>query len=161
MKLNKSISTLMLLCYTTTLFTSCSTIMNGTRQSVGIASNPTNACVYVDRVYAGNTPMIAEMTRKDNHVVRIELDGYQPYEATFSRQMSGWVFGNIVFGGIIGLAVDAISGGIYTLTPDQVQAELRSNHMAYSKKSKNSCIVVVLEPNPSWTKVGNLVAKNQ
>lgn len=144
---------------TLTSLTSCATVMHGTRQAVGIASNPSNASVWIDRNYAGNTPVIVEMSRKDNHIVRIELDGYQPYEATFSRQLSGWVFGNIVFGGVIGLAVDAISGGLYMLTPDQIQAELRSNQMAYSKKSDDSYIAIVLEPNPSWKKIGNLAAE--
>lgn len=138
--------------------TSCATIIHGTRQSIGIASNPTNASVWVDKNYAGTTPMIVEMSRKDNHIVMIELDGFQPYEVIFSRQISGWALGNVVFGGVIGLAVDAISGGLYMLTPDQVQAELRANQMAYSKKSKDSYITIVLKPDPSWKKIGNLVA---
>jgi hypothetical protein len=58
------------------------------------------------------------------------------------------------------LAVDAITGGLYMLTPDQVQAELRSNQMAYSKKTNDSYIVVVLEPDPSWKKIGNMVSVN-
>ncbi len=140
--------------------TSCATIMHGTRQSVGIASNPTDASVWVDRNFVGSTPIIVDMSRKDNHIVRLELEGYQPYEINFSRQLSGWVFGNIIFGGFIGLAVDAVSGGIYMLTPDQVQAELRGNSMAHSKNYKDSFITIVLEPNPSWKKIGNLVAAN-
>lgn len=161
MKMVKKVPTLLLGFSTlASLLTSCATIMHGTRQSVGIASNPSNAVIWVDRNYVGNTPMIVEMSRKDNHVVRIELVGYQPYEATFSRQLSGWAFGNIVFGGFIGLAVDAVSGGLYMLTPDQIQSEMRANCMTYSKKSKDSCIVVVLEPDPSWKKIGNLMAAN-
>ncbi len=115
---------------------------------------------WVDNVYAGNTPLIVEMSRKDDHIVTIELEGYQPYEATFTRKVSYWVFGNIVFGGVIGLAVDAISGGIYMLTPDQIQAEMRSNQMLYSKQTNDSFITIVLQPNPEWQKVGNLVAAN-
>lgn len=137
-------------------FTSCATIMHGTRQSVGIASNPSNASVWVDRVYTGNTPIIVEMSRKDNHIVRIELEGYQPYEAVFSRQVSGWVFGNIVFGGLIGLAVDAISGGLYKLTPEQVQAEMRSQNLVCNNPSTDSYIAVVMKPNPAWEKIGQL-----
>lgn len=147
---------LTLLCLT--FLTSCATIMHGTRQSVGISSNPGNASVWVDKAFVGNTPLIVDMSRKDNHFVKIELEGYQPYEITFSRQMSGWVFGNIVFGGVIGLAVDAISGGIYMLTPDQVQSELRSCQITYAKESKDSFIAIVLTPNPSWKKIGNLIA---
>ncbi len=143
-----------------TSLTSCATIMHGTRQSIGIASNPSNASVWVDRAYMGDTPIIVSMSRKDNHFVRIELDGYLPYEATFSRQMSGWVLGNFVFGGVIGLAVDAITGGIYRLTPDQVQAEMCTNNMMTSKQSGSSYIAVVLQPDPSWVKIGNMVVAN-
>lgn len=142
-----------------TLLTSCSTIMNGPRQSIGIASNPTNASVWLDRAFMGNTPIIIDMSRKDNHIVRIELEGYLPYEATFSKKLNMWVFGNIIFGGVIGLAVDAVTGAIYTLTPDQVQAELRDNQVVHSKKSNDSYIAIVLQPDPSWQKVGNLIAK--
>lgn len=149
---------LLLLISTLTSLTSCATIMHGTYQSIGIASNPSNAAVWVDYNYVGNTPIIASMSRRDNHVIRIELANYQPYEAVFSRQLSGWVFGNIVFGGFIGLAVDAISGGLYRLTPDQVRAEMRSNNYPYAQNSKESQVLIVLKPNPEWEKVGDLVA---
>lgn len=142
------------------MLTGCATIMHGTRQNIGISSNPTCANVWVDGNFVGNTPCIVNMTRKDNHYIHIELEGYQPFEAVFSRQLSGWVFGNVVFGGIIGLAVDAISGGLYSLTPDQVHAEMRSGNIVMSKQSDDSYIAIVLKPDPSWTKVGNLVAAN-
>lgn len=140
--------------------TGCATIMHGTRQSVGISSNPSNANVWVDRTYVGTSPLIVDMTRKDNHIVTIHIEGYQPYEAVFTRQLSGWALGNIIFGGVIGLAVDAISGGLYRLTPEQIQLEMQTNQMVYTKNSGESQIFVVLEPNPSWEKIGNLVALN-
>lgn len=150
---NKIITTLML----TTTLTSCATIMHGTRQTVGISSNPSDAWIWVDRNYVGNTPLILELSRKDNHTVRIELPGYMPYEIQFTKEVSGWVFGNIVIGGFIGLAVDAISGGIYRLTPEQVHAELRAQYGVDSKNSNESFISVVLEPQAGWEKIGNLV----
>ena len=54
------------------------------------------------------------------------------------------MLGNIVFGGFIGLAVDAISGGIYQLTPDQVLAEMRSQNIGYTANSKD--ILILLKP---------------
>lgn len=138
------------------LLTSCATVIHGTRQTIGISSNPSNAHVWVDQMYVGNTPLLVEMSRKDNHYVRIELDGYLPYEATFTRQVSGWIFGNVIFGGVIGLAIDAISGGIYALTPEQIHAEMRNNNIAYSKSSNDSYIAVVLTPDPAWQKIGTL-----
>lgn len=136
--------------------TGCATIMHGTTQRVGISSNPSNASVYVDNMPVGNTPVVVHMTRGDNHLVRIELEGYVPYEAAFTKTLSGWVFGNIVFGGLIGLAVDAVSGGIYRLTPENIQAEMRRGNIAYTKKSDNSVIMIVLKPDPKWEKIGNL-----
>jgi hypothetical protein len=158
MKLIKTFSVLFLGFFSTALINGCATIMHGTKQSIGISSNPSDASVWIDKVFTGKTPIITEMSRNNDHIVRIELDGYQPYEATFSKKVSGWVFGNIAFGGLIGLAVDAITGGIYTLTPEQVQAEMRTNRMAYSNRSNDSCIFVVLQPDPSWKRVDNLVA---
>src|SRR6266566_2573403 len=87
---------------------SCASIIHGAHQDVGVSSNPTGAQVSVDGQIKGTTPVVANLTRKDNHIVRSELAGYKPYETTVTRKVRGWVWGNIVFGGLIGLAVDAI-----------------------------------------------------
>jgi len=113
--------------------TGCCSIIHGTRQDVGISSAPTGAMVKIDNVSSGNTPVVAKLTRKDNHFVRVELSGYQPFDMTLTRSVSGWVWGNIVFGGLIGLAVDAIDGAFYNLSPEQVSATLAANHASVSK----------------------------
>ncbi|HRD55221.1 MAG TPA: PEGA domain-containing protein [Parachlamydiaceae bacterium] len=136
------------------LLTSCATIMHGSRQTIGISSNPACARIFVDNTYYGNTPMMTKLTRKDNHMVRIELEGYYPYETILTRQLSGWVFGNIVFGGVIGVAVDAITGGIYRLTPEQIEANLLQP--VAQNKNGISYISVVLKPEASWEKIGQL-----
>lgn len=140
--------------------TSCCTVMQGPKQAIGISSNPSNAGIWIDQQYVGTTPVILHLSRSDNHHIRIELEGYCPYEAVFSKKISGWVFGNIIFGGLIGLAVDALTGSIYVLTPEQVQAEMQANHMIYSPKGTHeSYIGVVLKPDASWEKIGQLKAK--
>jgi hypothetical protein len=100
--------------------------------------------------------VIAKLTRKDNHVVRIELPGYQPQDLTLTRSVSGWVWGNIVFGGLIGLAVDAIDGGMYKLTPDQLSATLIATNASVAKTPDGIFLVAVLEPRSDWVKVGQL-----
>ncbi|MGH7553307.1 MAG: PEGA domain-containing protein, partial [Longimicrobiales bacterium] len=102
----------------------CATIMHGTKQSVGISSAPAGANIFIDNAPFGATPMVADLARKDHHTIRLEMEGYQPFAMSVSRGVSGWVVGNILFGGLIGLAVDAISGGMYKLTPEQVSATL-------------------------------------
>lgn len=134
----------------------CCSIIHGTHQDVGISSAPTGAVVKIDNIQSGRTPVIAKISRKDNHFIRIEMDGYQPYEATLTRKVSGWVWGNIVFGGLIGLAVDAIDGALYNLTPEQISATLSANHASVSKTADGLYVFVVLRPDPSWRKVGQL-----
>ena len=139
------------------LFTqACGTIMQGTTQQVGISSNPSNASVTINGQNHGNTPMIIDLKRKDSHMVRIQLDGYQPYETNLTRSTSGWVWGNIVFGGLIGLVVDASAGGMYKLTPEQIDSELRSSQAEALSNDDGLYIAVVLEADPSWEKIGSL-----
>jgi hypothetical protein len=63
---------------------------------------------------------------------------------------------NIVLGSLIGLAIDAISGGLYKLTPEQITAELRAGGYWFLPKKDRHYIFTVLKPNPTWQKIGNL-----
>ncbi|HEX5724969.1 MAG TPA: PEGA domain-containing protein [Longimicrobiaceae bacterium] len=133
---------------------SCATIVNGSRQEVAISSTPTGATVTVDNQQHGVTPVTLDLTRKDHHTVRLDLQGYEPYEVQLTRKTSGWVWGNLVFGGLIGLAVDAIGGGMYKLSPEAVNAELaRSTAM---RRGDGLHVIVVLTPDPAWEKIGQL-----
>jgi hypothetical protein len=136
----------------------CASIIHGTHQDVGITSVPPGAFVTIDNIQYGKTPVIAKLSRKDNHVVRIEMPGYQPYDATLTRSASGWVWGNIAFGGLIGLAVDAISGGMYKLDPEQVSAALTNRNAAVTKVQDGVYLFAVLQPQADWQKIGQLVA---
>lgn len=138
----------------------CGTIMHGTSQDIGLASTPSGAKVMLDNKELGVTPTIAKLSRKDNHVVHFALDGYQPTDLTITRSVSGWVWGNIVFGGLVGLAVDAISGGLYKLSPDQLTATL-GKATASTTNSGGLYVTVVLHPDPTWQKIGTLARLDQ
>ena len=141
--------------------TSCSTIINGTKQNIAIASNPSSAQITIDNINRGVTPMTISLARNKSHAVKIALDGFYPYELVLNRKVNGWIAGNIVFGGLIGLAIDAISGGMYLLSPGQFSAELRANdgNTANVNKNKDGInVFVTLHPNPEWQKVGQLQA---
>jgi len=155
MKLKKTIGYLSLI--PLTLLSGCATIMNGTNQSIGISTNPSGAEVWLDDMLAGHSPIVLEMKRNNNHFIRIQLEGYQPYELAVTREISGWVAGNIVFGGFIGLAVDALTGGIYNLTPEQVRAEMHKGNIAFSKKSGETFVAIVMEADPAWERIDNMI----
>jgi hypothetical protein len=134
----------------------CATIMHGTSQNIGFSSNPTGAKVTVDGASVGVTPMFAKLSRKDEHIVKLELEGYEPAELTLTKGTSGWVWGNIVIGGLIGLAVDAISGGLYDLNPEQLNAELRKQGTSSIEKEGTIYLVTVMHPDEGWKRIGTL-----
>ena len=140
------------------LVAACATIMQGSPQEVSIASTPTGARLFLDGVESGKTPFVASLKRKDKHVIRIELEGYQPFEMALGGGTSGWVWGNIVFGGLPGLAVDAITGGMYKLKPEEVQATLAQSAATVSGDEDVLVVAVVLRPGQDWERIATLTA---
>ncbi len=139
------------------IIASCATIMHGTSQDIGIMSKPTGATVIIDNKVQGSTPLVASLSRKSSHIVRINLEGYESFETTITRSTSGWVWGNIVFGGLIGLAVDAITGGLYKLKPEQIEGLMTEDLTSQlGNGSETIFVTVVLRPEPEWELIGSL-----
>ena len=138
----------------------CATIIHGTKQRIGISSSPTGAKVSVDNDSVGVTPLFVNLKRKDDYIVTIELPGYQKAQLTITSSVSGWVWGNIVFGGLIGLAIDAASGGLYELSPDQLNAELKKENSSAIYRKDGLYFVTVLKPDRNWQYLGKLNRKN-
>jgi len=155
--MKKLVTSIAVLAATAFVLWGCATIMHGTSQKVGISSSPTGAKVWVDNKELGITPLFADLKRGDDHIVKVELAGYQKAELTITKSVSGWVWGNIVFGGLIGLAVDAITGGLYNLSPEQLNAELKKEGSAAIIKKGEIYVLTVLRPEPNWQKIGDLV----
>ena len=138
------------------LLSACASIMHGTSQDIGISSSPTNASVTVDNAMKAQTPFIAKLSRKDTHIIHIAADGYAAADLTLTRSTSGWVWGNVLFGGIIGLAVDAMTGGLYNLTPEQLTATLAKQSASVAPTQNGVYVVLVPVAEKGWTKVGQL-----
>lgn len=137
----------------------CATIMHGSTQDISVNSTPSGASVVCDNKDAGKTPVMLSLKRGDPHTVKVTVPGYLPYELILTKNVSGWVVGNILFGGLIGLAVDAISGGLFYLTPEQVQAQLAQTPQQAPKVSSEDgklYLMVVLKPDPAWKLVAQL-----
>jgi hypothetical protein len=74
----------------------------------------------VDR---GKTPMTADVKRAYVPTIRLELDGYQPYEVVLDQKLNPWVWGNIL-NGAIGMLIDMQTGAAVTLVPSAIHADL-------------------------------------
>jgi hypothetical protein len=99
--------------------------MHGSTQQITVNSFPSGATVLVDGGMRFKTPAVFELSRKDSHKVEISLDGYESEIVDIRRVSDDMVFGNIIAGGLIGLAVDNSSGGSYRLEPEVIKVNLR------------------------------------
>lgn len=139
----------------TLLVSSCATIVSGSKQNVKFSSNPSSATIFIDEVEVGKTPFEIKLARKSEHSVVLKLDGYQTYETKLTKKFNGWYIGNIFFGGLLGLIIDPITGAIYNLSPEQVDAQMNKG-TAFKSNGKDIYVAVALNINPKWEKVGQL-----
>ena len=112
------------------LTTGCASIVCGTRQKVAVRSNPPGAMVYVDDEQKGTTseeaPLTLSLKRSDpTFSLRLELDGYKPWHTQIDREFDWWYAGNCIFGGIIGLVIDAADGAMWKLDTKTISADLQ------------------------------------
>jgi hypothetical protein len=150
------------------MLSSCGSIIHGTTQAIDITSQPTGARILIDGKDSGQTPKTIELRRKGRakgevdttkkfYNVKIEMDGYMPYEIKVKREVDGWFFGNLIFGGLIGMIIDASNGAMYKLTPDQLIAQMGKQTASRTIKNDDGIyIAVTLNPDPSWERVGTL-----
>jgi hypothetical protein len=116
----------------------CASIINGATQKIAISARPESAQVRIidefnREVWSSSSPGTAVLKRGDGYFkgaayrVEVSKDGYEKKTVTLTASIDGgWYFvGNFFLGGLIGwLLVDPMTGGMYTLSPDSVNAEL-------------------------------------
>lgn len=118
----------------TVLIVGCATIFKGSDQPVNISSSPSAAKVVIKttggfQVFDGVTPTVVKLSKKNEYIVTLTLDGYK--EATVSIMkdgIEGWFWGNILCGGIIGMIIDLTNGAVNKLSPDQISVSLSTAH---------------------------------
>jgi len=118
------------------LMTNCSTVLNTTTQDVEIQSVPANAKITIDGKKFGTTPQVVNIDRGSNHIIKLDLDGYEVYETQLTKKISSWFWVNALNGFIPGMAIDMFTGSMYKLLPEGVSVELTPAKPDASKKSK-------------------------
>ncbi|HEX2836562.1 MAG TPA: PEGA domain-containing protein [Phycisphaerales bacterium] len=98
----------------------CATIVNGKTQEVPIATIPPGATVCIDSSQTVITPASVNLRRNKDYILTVMKDGYHPQTVQITGVLSGWLAGNLLFGGIIGGGIDAATGAGFTLTPDKI-----------------------------------------
>lgn len=129
--------------------TSCATIVDGGDKFVSVNVEPSNAKVHVksnkgeDYIRQGSFNL--RVDRKASYTLVIESPDYISEEIVLKRGLNGWIFGNIVFGGIIGVIIDSATGNMWTPKPKIVSAKMvrkgSSNNQAMNDQYPDEVIV--------------------
>jgi hypothetical protein len=98
----------------------CATIVSGVDQKISVDSVPPGALVSIDGQPKGQTPLVTKVKRNHRHEVRVHLDGYEDASRVTYQGNNNMVFGNVLIGGLIGLAIDYASGAAYSVDPNRI-----------------------------------------
>ena len=104
--------------------TSCSTIFNGSYDDVNANSNPSDAKIFVNGMEIGKTPAILRLQRGETHIIEIKKEGFKEYRIQTNKSITGWFWGNLLCGGLLGLVFDLATGNAYDIEPHNINAIL-------------------------------------
>jgi hypothetical protein len=111
------------------LLPACATITRGSSQKFNIDTTPTAANVELSTGQNCVSPCALKLKRKNGFVVTAKKEGFEPAKAIVDSSVRGGGIaggaGNIIAGGIIGIAVDASSGAMNDLTPNPLHLTLK------------------------------------
>lgn len=139
------------------LLSGCATIVGDKVQLIPISSTPSDATIMITdeksvQVFKGTTPTNVTLEKSDgsywgkkNYTVEISKDGFATQTIPITASANGWyIGGNFIFGGLIGwFIVDPMNGAMYTLSPEQISANLDGNS-AHNNNDKDGGISIVL-----------------
>jgi len=123
-------------------FSACATIVSGKNSPLLIRSEPVNAEVKIDGVFAGRTPLYADIRRIDNHDIRVSKPGYSAANLMTGRKLNAWSAGNVIFGlfGILGVFVDASTGALFSPKSDELFIKLAPKENAAPVPSREETL---------------------
>jgi hypothetical protein len=122
----------------------CATIISGRNQDLPVISNPSGARVIVNGVQQQSPCTLVLDRKQPMYQVRVEKDGYEPVEITLRKGVNGWIWGNLLFGGIIGVIVDLCTGSVHKFTPTELEVNLAQKKLGLNDITGKDILIVKL-----------------
>jgi hypothetical protein len=151
------------------LLSSCASIVSKISYPISINSSPSEAKIVITdkkgiEVYAGNTPANLKLKAgsgffgKAHYQVKFTKDGYDTKMVPINFKLDGWYFGNILFGGVIGmLIIDPATGAMYKLDTEFLNETLSKSTASIDKTELK--IYGINEIPTEWTEHLVMVSK--
>lgn len=112
------------------LLSSCASIVSKSTYPLSVSSDPSNAKLSITNkkgkeIYLGQTPAVVQLKSGDGfftkaeYQVKFSLNGYEDKIVPVTFKLDGWYWGNLLFGGLIGmLIVDPATGAMFKIETD-------------------------------------------
>ncbi|MFH1798510.1 MAG: hypothetical protein ABH844_04110 [Candidatus Omnitrophota bacterium] len=110
--------------------TGCASIVSKNMYPVTFNSHPDEATIIIKdetgkQIYKGRTPTTLSLSSGEayfhpkKYTIMYSKTGYEEQTTEVRAGIDGWYFGNIIFGGLIGLLiVDPLTGNMWKLPPE-------------------------------------------
>ena len=157
-----------IVCSTMSFLVSCASIVSESKYPVMVSSNPPGATVTIkdengSQIIKTKTPTVVTLAAGDGYfdaeayTFVFEKEGYDMSMHTMTANLDGWYFGNIIFGGLLGiLVVDPATGAMWKLdsnvngylsrvSPDVSPAKITTSKAKTTKKVIKPRITKVTE----------------
>lgn len=105
------------------LFSGCATMLHGKTQDVAIHSEPPGATVYCNGTELGNTPLVANIARKQDHTITVVKSGYHAEDVDVKRKLSATSLLYALPGGIVWFSIDNMHGAQFEF-PKEITCSL-------------------------------------
>ena len=140
------------------LFGSCASIVSKSDYPVSLSSSPEGASVKVldhngQQVFSGTTPTTVTLNAKKGffsgatYQVIFSKSGHDQTSAQIRAGIDGWYFGNLLFGGLIGmLIVDPATGAMWKL--DEKAFSSLPRKLSQNLSNSQSLHIALLEDVP-------------
>ncbi|HTV46295.1 MAG TPA: hypothetical protein VMF05_13370 [Stellaceae bacterium] len=131
----------------------CASIIRGTTQTIAISTPPAIGAVCDLSSPEGNwqiiSPGVASVGKsKNNILIRCDKPGWNSAAASIPSNFEGWTFGNLLFGGLIGVGVDAATGAINEY-PDSFQVPMTQSVATPQRSDPVSRLATPVAPRAS------------
>jgi hypothetical protein len=142
----------------------CASIVHNGNRDISINTDPPGATASIrksggglsDVVTVQRTPCTVSLDPKksyfkgQSYTLRLEMAGYQTTEVELTPKMSGWYWGNLLIGGLIGmLAVDPATGAMWNIEPDKVDHKLTGGQSSLIRNKTGFVVVLVSDLTPA------------
>lgn len=143
------------------LFGGCASIVHGGDRKITIATQPTAAKATIsklngDVVSVTTTPCTVSLDPKrgyfkgQSYTLKLELPGYQTTQVELRAGISGWYFGNLLLGGVIGmLAVDPVTGAMWNISPEKIDQSLTASQASLIRHREGFVVVLASQLTPA------------